>query len=154
MEWSTSSAATNTGNIQTLIELTLDSAMGFRHAAEQVENPVIAHAFRVNANTRELFVRQLQAVARAGGALPRLEGTPTAMLHRWWLGVRGSLGSAHDHTILSEVQFDEEAVEACYTSALGEPLEPALRTLLAEQHESVHRALARIRAFRDESAGL
>lgn len=154
MKWTSATTPIDVGGIQALIELNLDSAMGFRQAAEQLSSPVISHTFRVNANTREMFARHLETLANANGVRPRMEGTPTATLHRWWLGVRASLGSEQDVSILREIQFDEEHVKMRYEEILTERLDPHVREFLREQYESVCRALLRIQSFRNELSPL
>jgi uncharacterized protein (TIGR02284 family) len=108
----------NEATLNSLIATTLDSADGYRKAAEKAENDRYRSLFTDYAGEREACVRQLQDAVRAGGGQPEDDGTVLASAHRAFLSLRDALTGSDDTAIISEVERGEDHIKAKYEAAM------------------------------------
>lgn len=74
-----------------LIETTLDSADGYREAAEQTQDPHYRTLFERRSAERQQVVDDLSAAVRGLGGDPESEGSILAKAHRAFLDVKHAL---------------------------------------------------------------
>lgn len=92
-----------------LIALTLDSSHGYREAAEQSKNVMIADLFQRWAVERQRVVEGLRAMVRELGGEPEDDGTVLASAHRMFLDLRAHIGS--DKSVVEEVERGEDHIK-------------------------------------------
>ncbi len=138
--------------LQDLIEINIDSGKGFKQAAENIENTDIANYFRRCGERRSTFAGELQRVVGANGEKPETSGTVKGAVHRWWLGVRGTVQSGDEHAILAEAERGEDAIKHRYEEVLKETAGSPLNETLHRQYASVKHDHDTIRDMRDARA--
>jgi uncharacterized protein (TIGR02284 family) len=108
----------NEATLNSLIATTLDSADGYRKAAEKADNERYRSMFLDFASQRETCVRDLQAEVRALGGNPEDDGTVLASAHRAFLSLRDAVTGTDDTAIVNEVERGEDHIKAKYEAAL------------------------------------
>ncbi len=108
----------NEATLNSLISTTLDSADGYRKAAEKADSERYRSLFLEFAGEREKCVRQLQDAVRAGGGEPEDDGTVLATAHRAFLSLRDALTGSDDTAIVSEVERGEDHIKAKFEAAM------------------------------------
>ncbi|MAO19145.1 MAG: histidine kinase [Phycisphaerae bacterium] len=138
--------------IQNLIEINIDSSEGFRTAADKVENTDIANMFRQCANEREQNAAQLRSIIQVNGETPEDSGTIKGTVHRWWLGLRGTVQQGDEHAVLAEAERGEDAIKHRYEDTLKETAGSAVNDVLQSQYTNVKSRHDQIRDMRDARA--
>lgn len=138
--------------IQKLIEINIDSGRGFESASEQIDNRDIANYFRRIGARRQEFARELQDVVAANGETPEDSGSVKGTLHRWWLGLRGTVQSGDEHAVLAEAERGEDEIKERYESVLKDTAGSPLNETLHYQYRSVKQDHDTIRDMRDARA--
>lgn len=136
-------------HLNELLGMVANAQRGFEIAKDDVKNDKL----------RNLFTDLERMHARHYGKLyevldyfedekPREKGTLTGKLHRTWLDLKAKLSDNNEGVILESVRFGEQQLDKAYQNALrgSEFLKSrqAYHDRVAEQHEEVKAALARI----------
>lgn len=123
--------------LNSLIETTLDSADGYRQAAEDSENPGFRRLFEERSFERRQVTTDLQAKVRELGGNPEDDGTILAAAHRRFLDLKHAV--KHDEeAIVSEVENGEDFIKEKYERALkDEDLSVAARECIQTAYTSV-----------------
>jgi uncharacterized protein (TIGR02284 family) len=100
-----------------LIESTLDSSEGYREAADQSKDVMIADLFKRWAVERRRVVADLRNAVRELGGEPEGNGTALASAHRVLLDLRAHM-SKTDKAVVSEVERGEDHIKSKYEDAL------------------------------------
>jgi uncharacterized protein (TIGR02284 family) len=108
----------NEATLNTLIATTLDSADGYRKAAEKAENERYRSLFLEFAGERERCVRQLQDEVRQLGGNPEDDGSILAAAHRAFLSLRDAVTGSDDRSVIAEVERGEDYIKNKYETAL------------------------------------
>lgn len=120
--------------LQTLKKYNHDACEGFRVAADKIEDADIAALFREFADSRGRFRTELEEAIMANKADVPDGGTFKGQLHRWWLGVRGSINAGDEKVVLTEALRGEESLIDAYKSVIkdvtGNPLNDVLHSHL------------------------
>jgi uncharacterized protein (TIGR02284 family) len=75
-------------------------------------------------------------------------------MHRFWVGLRGSISTMSDHAILDECERGEDVAKAKYRKALEDDDLPAdARQVVQRQYDGVLRNHDQVRALRDRYRG-
>jgi len=98
--------------LRELARINVDSAEGFRSAADDVDDLQIKKLFLNLANEREHQSRELQKYLQANHVKPAEEGSLAAALHRAWMSIRTSLSSDDKHAALAEAEWGEEQIKS------------------------------------------
>lgn len=138
--------------IQGLIEINIDSAKGFREAADKIENARIAGFFRDCGAERDRFAAELKNLVRINGETPKDSGTIRGTAHRWWLDIRGTVAGGDEHSVLAEAERGEDAIKHRYESTLKHTAGSAVNDVLQRQYASVKSRHDQIRDMRDARA--
>jgi uncharacterized protein (TIGR02284 family) len=100
-----------------LIESTLDSSEGYREAADQSKDVMIAELFKRWAVERRRVVADLRNAVRELGGEPDANGTVLASAHRVFLDLRAHM-SKTDKAVVNEVERGEDHIKSKYEDAL------------------------------------
>lgn len=128
-----------------LIETTLDSANGYRHAAEGVENPEFKTMFTERAGKREELSRRLQQEVRSFGGEPEDDQSLLGRIHNKFAELRGDLMGRDDKGVIDEVERGEDVIKARFEDAtrdndLPEPIRQKLTqecALIKSDHDTI-----------------
>jgi uncharacterized protein (TIGR02284 family) len=139
---------TERDTLNELIETCRDAELGFRDAAELVEDNSIKTLFLKMACHRGRFAAELEPHARRLGGPGASDGTAAAAWHRRWMHVRNHLTSIGDAAIVAEADRGDSVSLNVYSEAINGMLPPATRVLVENQFEALvdeHGALAALR---------
>lgn len=89
-----------------LIDTTLDSADGYREAAEQTQDPHYRTLFERRAGERQQVVEDLSAAVRGLGGDPEPHGSILAKAHRAFLDVKHAL-LRNDDSVVGSINSGE-----------------------------------------------
>ena len=121
-----------------LIETTLDSVNGYRHAVDGVTNPELKTLFTERAGKREEISRRLQAEVRSLGGEPEDDQSLLGRIHNKFAEVRGELMGRDDSGVIDEVERGEDVIKARFEDATGDTdLPEPLRQRVAEDYASI-----------------
>lgn len=135
--------------LNSLIETTLDSAHGYKDAADAAENPQYKSMFAERAQRRMDLSMRLQDEVRSFGAEPEHDQSLAGKLHNKFTELRGKLiGSGADRAVINEVERGEDIIKAKFERALDEP------DLTADARLLVTAAYGEIKAEHDDISRL
>jgi uncharacterized protein (TIGR02284 family) len=100
--------------INALIKVTIDSADGYRKAADEANNHAFQSIFYERANEREQLVEKMQDFVRSRGGEPADDGSMTAGAHRMFMELRDAIMGNDDEAIISEVERGEDYIKAAF----------------------------------------
>ena len=125
--------------LNSLIETTLDSANGYKEAAERADSPRYKTLFAERSQSRLELTRQLQDEVRSFGGEPQDGQSILGKLHNKYVDLKATLTpGSDDKTVIAEVERGEDVIKAKYEhAARDERLPPAARTLVASAYAAV-----------------
>ena len=126
-----------------LIETTLDSADGYREAAEQTDDAHYRTLFQHRAAERQQIADDLSAAVRGLGGDPESDGSILAKAHRAFLDVKHAL-LRNDDSVVGSINAGEGFITAKYDKALEDG------GISATTRETIRRAHAAVRTGQDE----
>lgn len=135
--------------LNSLIETTLDSANGYRDAADAADSPQYKSMFAERAQSRMELSRRLQDEVRSFGGEPEDDQSVIGKLHNKFAEMRGKLmvhGS--DKAVIDEVERGEDVIKAKFERALDDP------DLPQEARQLVSTAYGEIKAQHDDISRL
>jgi uncharacterized protein (TIGR02284 family) len=131
-----------------LIESTLDSSEGYREAADQSKDVMIADLFKRWSGERRRVVADLRNAVRELGGEPEGNGTVLASAHRAFLDLRAHM-SPSDKAVVSEVERGEEHIKRKYEDTLkDEKLGPQALEAIRKAYLSVKNGHDEIRELK------
>jgi uncharacterized protein (TIGR02284 family) len=136
-----------------LIEVSLDGELGFRTCAENVKDARLKEYFEAKAARCREGAAQLQHIVREMGDEPRRDSSVSGAIHRFWVGIRGTLSGMSERAILDECERGEDYAETVYREALRHNLPGDVRRVIERQYAEVRANHDRIRELRGISAG-
>jgi uncharacterized protein (TIGR02284 family) len=104
--------------LNSLIEVTIDSADGYRRAADDAHNSVFQQIFYARADERDELVEELQAQVRRLGGEPVDDGSLAAGAHRLFVDLRDKISAKDDFGVIAEVERGEDHIKERYEMAL------------------------------------
>jgi uncharacterized protein (TIGR02284 family) len=102
-----------------LIEITIDSADGYREAVKDVSNPELKSIFQRRARERLAAFSSLQSQVKALGGQPEDEGTLLASMHRAFVNLRSTVRDG-DLAVIDEVERGEDRIKSKYEEVIGD----------------------------------
>ena len=121
-----------------LIETTLDSANGYRHAADGVDNPEFKTLFAERAGKREELSRRLQQEVRSFGGEPEDDQSLLGRIHNKFAELRGDLMGRDDKGVIDEVERGEDVIKARFEDATRDgDLPETLRQRVAQEYAEI-----------------
>lgn len=133
--------------LNSLIETTLDSADGYREAAEKTEVASHRDMFQRWATDRRQVVTALQGQVRTLGGKPDEDGSILGATHRVFLKVRDSI-SKGDDSVVDEVERGEDFIKAKFEDAMED------KELSASVRDVVVKAYSSVKAGHDQARDL
>ena len=103
--------------INSLIRTTIDSADGYREAADDATASTYATLFRSRANERDEIAARLQEFVTARGGEAVTGGSVSAGLHRAFLNLKDAVTGNDDAAVIAEVERGEDHIKAKFESA-------------------------------------
>ena len=135
--------------LNSLIETTLDSANGYREAAENADAPQYKTLFEERARRRMELTRQLQDEVRSFGGEPETDQSLLGKAHNKFVDIKNALtGGGSDKAVIDEVERGEDVIKGKYEHALKDD------DLPVEARQVVSRLYESIRADHDEISRL
>jgi uncharacterized protein (TIGR02284 family) len=130
--------------LNSLIETTLDSANGYREAAENTKNPQYRTMFAERSSKRLALARELQAEVRSFGGKPEDDQSLLGKAHNKFVDLKNALTGGDDKAVINEVERGEDFIKAKFMKAVeDEELPSAVR-------ERLFTACAAVKADHDE----
>lgn len=121
-----------------LIETTLDSAHGYRNAAEGVDNPEFKTLFTERAGKREELSRRLQEEVRSFGGEPEDDQSLLGRIHNKFAELRGDLMGRDDKGVIDEVERGEDVIKAQFENAARDTeLPEPIRQRVMEEYTEI-----------------
>ena len=134
--------------LNSLIETTLDSANGYRDAADATDNPEFKTMFAARSAKRLELTRQLQQEVRSFGGKPEDDQSVLGKVHNKFTELKAKVTGSSDKSVIDEVERGEDVIKAKFEKAKEqEDLPPSARQVVTT-------AYASIRADHDEISRL
>jgi len=135
--------------LNSLIETTLDSANGYREAAENADRSQFKDMFLQRSQRREQLARRLQDEVRSFGGEPETDQSVIGKAHNKFVDIKNALaGGADDKAVIDEVERGEDVIKAKFEKVLDD------QRLPQQARELIHEAYGSIRADHDEVSRL
>ena len=135
--------------LQDLIQANLDSAKGYREAAEVIDHTQLTAAFIEAAEQRGELAADLQTHVMLNGDRPTKEDSWLAAFHRSWMKLRASLNGGDPYVVLVEAERGEDYLKKAYEDALVSTAGSAMNDVLMAQYATVKQGHDAIRTLRD-----
>ena len=131
--------------LNSLIETTLDSANGYKEAAENATSTQYRSMFADRSMRRNELVRELQQEVRTFGGEPETDQSMLGKAHNKFVDLKNALtGGADDKAVINEVERGEDMIKAKYEAAIAD------QDLPTTARDLVNRAYGQIKADHDE----
>ena len=135
--------------LQKLIRYNIDARDGFREAADDISDPILASLFREMVKERNELVTELQDHVQDTGEKAEDDGSAMAAVHRAWIKVRAAVNAGDPYPILCEAEKGEDYIKAAYEDVLKETAGSAVNDVLTRQYAIVKAGHDRVRDLRD-----
>lgn len=103
--------ATDAAELQNVLTRYVDSADGYRKAAEVVDEAHLADAFLEISKHRQELVGRVSSMIVRQGEKSDTGGSPEAAIHRWWMGLRAGMTDDELHATLEECVRGEKELQ-------------------------------------------
>ena len=125
--------------LNSLIETTLDSANGYREAAENAPDGQLRTLFSERAQRREELASQLQHEVRTFGGEPETDQSAMGKAHNKFVDIKNALtGGQSEKAVIDEVERGEDFIKAKFEKALdGDDLPSYVREVLSRAYQTI-----------------
>jgi uncharacterized protein (TIGR02284 family) len=124
--------------LNSLIETTLDSANGYREAAESIDLTDCRTKFNQRASERNALARRLQDEVRSFGGEPETDQSMTGKMHNKFVELKNAVTGNSDKAVIDEVERGEDVIKAKYEHALkDDDLSPSARDLVQQAYAAI-----------------
>lgn len=130
-----------------LIETTMDSADGYREAAEETDKARYKTLFEARSFERKQVASDLQGAVRTLGGEPEEDGTVLAKAHRAFLDVKHAV-MRDEQAVVNSVENGEDHIKGKFESALEDS------KVSATTRETIRRAYATVKDGHDQMRDL
>lgn len=135
--------------LNSLIETTLDSANGYKEAAENAPDGQLRSMFMERAQRRREMAGRMQEEVRSFGSEPETEQSMLGKMHNKFVDLKNSMmGGGSEKAVIDEVERGEDVIKGKFEHALKDD------DLPAQCREIVSRAFESIRADHDEISAM
>lgn len=132
-----------------LIQTTLDSANGYKEAAENADRSQYKGMFADRAMKREQLAQQLQQEVRALGGEPKTDQTALGKAHNKFVDLKNALTGGDDKSVIDEVERGEDHIRDKFQDASQDgDLPPDLRSKVERFYQTIkadHDEVSRIK---------
>ena len=137
-----------------LISLTLDSANGYKEAADNTESSQFKSMFQMRSQRRYELTRELQEEVRSFGGKPEDDQSLMGKMHNKFVDVKAALTGHDDKAVINEVERGEDHIKHKYETALQEQdLSSETRDVINRAYESVRRGHDQVRDLKHALEG-
>ena len=133
--------------LNSLIETTIDSADGYREAAQETDKPGFRTLFEARSYERQQVTSDLQGAVRSLGGAPEDNGTILAKAHRAFLDVKHAL-LRDEQAVVNSVENGEDFIKAKFETALEDS------DVSATTRETIRRAWTTVKDGHDQMRDL
>ncbi len=130
--------------LNSLIETTLDSAHGYRDAAETTETTQYRSMFTTKSQRRMELARQLQQEVRSFGGEPETDQSLVGKMHNKFVDLKNAVAGGDEKAVINEVERGEDVIKAKYEKAMRDD------DLPTNVRDLINQAYGSIRADHDE----
>jgi uncharacterized protein (TIGR02284 family) len=154
--WQSASAAGMTKeeqlqHLHDLIAVAKDSELGYRTAAEHVDDPHLAGIFSQYATQRAGFVEDLTAeAARITGELPSESGSVMGAVFRGWMNLKSALTGGGAEAIVAACETGEDSAQAAYERVVNMDVSGKMRSLVEAQWNKIKEAHQRMLHLKEQ----
>lgn len=135
--------------LQDLIAVNIDSAKGYKAAAEKVDNDSLSTLFGDFAKERERHAKALQSFVSWNGEEPEDDGSVRGSIHRAWLKARAAINSGDEEVVLIEATRGDEHIKSMYEDLLKDNPGNAMSDVLHRQYAELKADFDRISKLRE-----
>ena len=135
--------------LNSLIETTLDSARGYKEAAESSEDPQYKTLFSERSLKRMKLTGDLQQEVRSFGGEPQDHQSMLGKAHNKFVDLKAAVMGHDEKAIVNEVERGEDFIKAKFERVLKED-----EDLPANVRAVVDRAFQEIKADHDQASAL
>lgn len=133
-----------------LIETCKDGEQGFRHCAEDINDPQMKTFFTSRAQTCTEAAAELTEIVISLGGNPAMHSSVSGTLHRRWVDIKSVITGKDDEAILNECERGEDVAVRSYRNALEKELPPDIRAIVERQYHGAQRNHDQVKALRDQ----
>lgn len=134
--------------LNSLIETTLDSANGYKDAAESVDRPDCKTLFAERATRRRELAMQLQQEVRSFGGEPETDPSMLGKAHNKFVELKNAVTGGSDKAVIDEVERGEDVIKAKFERALDD------QDLPIQAREVLQQAYGSIKSDHDDISRL
>ena len=134
--------------LNSLIETTLDSANGYREAADAATSSKYSTLFSGKAQERMELARQLQQEVRSFGGEPQDDQSVLGKVHNKFTELKQAVTGGDDKGVVDEVERGEDVIKAKYEKASRDDELPT------NVRDLINQAYGAIKADHDEMSRL
>ena len=128
--------------LQQVLTRYVDSQVGYDQAAELMDLPNLAFAFKEVSQRRREVGSRIAELIEIKGEQAEAEGSTEAAIHRWWMRLREKISDEDLRVVLTECIRGEKALLVSLEKALESPdLEPHEIEILNEALSEVKMAI-------------
>jgi uncharacterized protein (TIGR02284 family) len=119
--------------LNSLIEVTFDSAQGYMDAAQGAKSSRFSTLFRERAAQRKQIAWRLQTRVKSHGGDPEMSGTTLGAAKRWFDNLKHKVAGT-DASIIAEVEVGEDHVTELYRKViLDNEVSDPIRTMVESE---------------------
>ncbi len=134
--------------LNSLIQTTLDSANGYREAAQNAQSSQYTSMFSDRASRRQQLATELQQEVRSFGGTPETDQSMLGKAHNKFVDLKNALMGGDDKAVINEVERGEDMIKAKYEAVLQDT------DLPSTARDLINRAYGTIKADHDEVSRL
>jgi uncharacterized protein (TIGR02284 family) len=134
--------------LNSLIETTLDSAHGYKEAAENAQEGRLKSLFAERAQKRRQLASELQQEVRSFGGEPEDDQSVMGKAHNKFVDLKNAVTGGSEKAVIDEVERGEDVIKGKFEHALRDDELPA------QARQLVSRAFETIRADHDEISAM
>jgi uncharacterized protein (TIGR02284 family) len=139
------------GTLNKLIEVCMDGELGYRTAAERVNDSQLRSMLTDHAIQRRLFADRLGAEVERLGGSPRQSGTVAASLHRSWIALKAAVTGGDAKAIVAACGTGEVAACKDYEAAMNSGvLLNETKAMIETQKRAIDESRKRLLEFHQE----
>lgn len=135
--------------LNNLIETCKDGQLGFKEAAEGIEDGSIKNLLLQYSQQRAQFAGELQNEVNHLGGNPETSGSVAGAMHRGWFNIKSAVTGKDTHAILAECERGEDSAVSTYRDALEKPLPANIADIARRQYVAIQEAHNRMKSLRD-----
>ena len=141
-------------HLDDLIAVAKDGELGYKTAAEHVDDSRLATVFSEYSKQRGGFVRDLLAEAvRLGGEKPTDAGTVTGTVFRGWMNLKSAITGGGPEAFVAACETGEDSAAAAFESVVNTDVSGETRTLVEAQWSKIKEAHQRMIRLKAEISG-